>query len=72
MGRMAGVGYLAKVEANKVAVRPGPDVVYLRLLRSFPGEGEPCCMFAELTPGAALRLVRELQRCIRIAIGSAG
>lgn len=71
MDRVAGTGYLARVEANTVAVRAGPEVVYIRLSRDFPSEGQQTSMFAEVSPGDALRLIRELQACVRVALAAA-
>ena len=68
MERVAGVGYLARVEANMVGVRPGPDVVYIRLSRNFADEGQQTTMFAELSPGDALAIIRELQTCVKVAL----
>lgn len=68
MERVAGTGYLARVEANKVGVRAGPDVVYIRLSRDFADEGQQTTMFAELSPGDALKIISELQACVKIAL----
>lgn len=68
MGNAVGTGYLAKVEASVVAVRAGPEVVYLRLTRDFADEGQTTTMFAELEPGHVLRLIRDLQECVGIAL----
>ena len=68
MDRVAGSGYLARVEANTVGVRAGPDVVYIRLSRDFASEGQQTAMFAEVSPGDALKLIRELQACVGIAL----
>ena len=64
-------GYLARVEANTVGVRAGPDVVYVRLSRDFAGEGTPTIMFAEISPGDALKMIRDLQDCVRVALATA-
>ena len=72
MKQMLGVGYLGRTEANQVGIRPGPNVVYLRLTRAFEGERQVTTMFSEMTPGQAQQLVRELQRCIGTALGFAG
>ena len=68
MERVAGAGYLARVEANTVGVRAGPDVVYVRLSRNFASEGQQTTMFAELSPGDALAVIRDLQACVKIAL----
>ncbi len=67
-----GTGYLARAEANRVAVRSGPNVVYLRLTRDFAAENQQTSMFAEMTPGNALRLIRELERSVRDALRHLG
>ena len=64
-------GYLATVEASKVALRPVPGVVFIRLIRDFAGEGRSTQMFAELTPGQALRLAEDLKDSARIALSGA-
>lgn len=69
---MVGTGYLAQVEANQIGVRAGPDVVYVRLSRTFDSEGQQTTMFAEIAPGDAMRLIGELQRCIGVALATAG
>ena len=61
-------GYLTQTEANRIGVRPGPNVIYLRLIRDFASEGRPVAMFSELTPGHAMRLIRELQAAVGVAI----
>ena len=68
MDRVAGAGYLARVEANTVSVRAGPDVVYVSLARHFASEGQRTAMFAEVSPGDALTLIRELQACVSVAL----
>ncbi len=68
---VVGVGYLAQVEANQIGVRAGPDVVYVRLTRAFASEGQQTTMFAEIGPGDAMTLIRELQECVRIAVATA-
>lgn len=68
---MVGTGYLAQVEANQIGVRAGPDVVYVRLSRTFDSEGQQTTMFAEIAPGDAMRLIGELQRCIGVALATA-
>ncbi len=68
MDRVDGAGYLARVEANVVGVRAGPEVVYIRLARDFPEEGQRTSMFAEVTPGDALRLIHDLQACVQTAL----
>ena len=68
---VVGIGYLARVEANQIGVRAGPDVVYVRLSRAFESEGQQTTMFAEIAPGDALKLIRELQECVRVALATA-
>ena len=70
MERVAGTGYLARIEANKVGVRAGPDIIYIRLFRDFADEGQQTNMFAELSPGEALAVIRELQACVNIALAT--
>ena len=70
MERVAGTGYLARVEANKVGVRAGPDVVYIRLFRDFVEEGQQTTMFAELAPGDAMAIIRELQAAVKVALAT--
>ena len=70
MDRLSGTGYLTRVEANTIGVRAGPDVVYVRLSRDFEGEGRPTTMFAEISPGDALKMIRDLQDCVRIALAT--
>jgi hypothetical protein len=70
MERVAGTGYLARVEANKVGVRAGPDVVYIRLFRDFAEEGQQTTMFAELAPGDAMAVIRELQAAVKVALAT--
>ena len=72
MSDAIGVGYLAQAEANRIAIRPGPSVVYLRLIRDFRSENQVTAMFSELTPNHAMQLIRELQAAVRIALSSAG
>jgi len=69
---MVGTGYLARVEANEIGVRAGPDVVYVRLSRNFESEDQVTSMFAEIGPGDAIRLIAELQRCVGVALAAAG
>ena len=64
-------GYLLQTEANRIGIRPGPNVVYLRLMREFATEGHPACMFTEMTPGNALRLIDELRSAVGIALAHA-
>lgn len=71
MGRDRGDGYLARVEANTVGVRAGPDVIYIRLSRDFEAEGQRTSMFAEISPGDALRMASDLQDCVRVALAAA-
>ncbi len=71
MAERTKAGYLAQIEAERVAVRPGPNVVYVRLIRDFDSEAEHSCMFAELTPGQALRLTAELRSAVTIALAHA-
>ena len=71
MGEAVGVGYLAQVEANRVAVRAAPDVVFVRLIRDFPAEHQRTAMFCELTPGHAIQLIRELQEAVGAALSRA-
>ena len=68
MERVAGAGYLARVEANTVGVRAGLGVVYVRLSRDFADEGQRTTMFAERSPGDALAVIRELQACVNVAL----
>ncbi len=68
MSEAVGIGYLATREASKVCVRAGPDVVYLRLVRDHAQERQETTMFAEMTPGDALRLIRDLQECVTISL----
>lgn len=70
MERVAGTGYLARVEANKIGMRAGPDVIYIRLFRDFADEGQQTAMFAELSPGETLAVIRELQTCVSIALAT--
>lgn len=70
MERVAGAGYLARVEANKVGVRAGPEVIYIRLFRDFAEERQQTTMFAELSPGEALAVIRELQACVNVALAT--
>ena len=70
MEQVAGTGYLARIEANKVGVRAGPDIVYSRLFRDFASEGQQTTMFIELSPGEALAVIRELQTCVKIALAT--
>ena len=70
MAEAVGVGYLAQTEANRVGVRPGPNVVYLRLIRCFAAEQQETSMFTEMTPGHAMKLIRELEAAVRVAIGA--
>ena len=63
-----GPGYLARVEANQLGVVPGPNVVYLRLVRSLGAEGQKTSMFAEMTPGQTLRLIRKLELSVKEAL----
>jgi len=70
MERVAGTGYLARIEANKVGVRAGPNVVYIRLFRDFAEEGQQTTMFAELSPGDALAVIRQLQASVKIALAT--
>lgn len=51
-----------------VGVRAGPDVVYIRLCRDFASERQQTVMFAEVSPGDALKLIRDLQACVGIAL----
>lgn len=53
-------------EADLVSLRPAPGAVFLRL-RQRLGDGSERCLFAELTPGEAVTLRRELDRCIGLA-----
>ena len=59
---------MARVEASTVSVRAGPDVVYISLSRAFALEGQRTAMFAEVSPGDAMTLIRELQACVGIAL----
>lgn len=61
---------MARVEANSIGVRAGPDVVYIRLSRDFPSEGQQTMMFAEVSPGDALKIIRELEACVRTALAA--
>ena len=70
MGETAGSGYLNRVEASIVGVRAVPNAVFIRLTRSFEAEGQTTCMFAEMTPGQALRLIAELQDAVRQALAA--
>jgi hypothetical protein len=70
MGQAVGAGYLAKVEANFVTVKPGPNVIFLNMRRTFLSEGQETCMFTEMTPGHALQLIRELQASVHIALST--
>ena len=71
MGQSIGAGYLARVEANFVTVRAAPDAVFVRLRRTFAGEGQETSMFTEMTPVHALQLVRDLQEAVREALAHA-
>ena len=71
MAESVKAGYLLHTEANRVGVRPGPNVVYLHLMREFAAEAQPICMFTEMTPGNVLRLIDELQSAVRIALAHA-
>ena len=71
MERDRGAGYLARVEANTIGVRAGPDVIYIRLSRDFACEGQQTSMFAEISPGDALRMANDLQECVRFALAAA-
>ena len=71
MSEAVGVGYLAQTEANRVAIRAAPDVVFLRLVRDFTSENQLTAMFCELTPGYAIQLIRELQTAVGVAISRA-
>jgi hypothetical protein len=68
MDKVLGSGYLARVEANHLGVVHGPDVVYLQLIRSFGAEGQRTSMFAEMTPGQALHLIKRLEVSVREAL----
>ncbi len=71
MAERVKAGYLLQTEANRVGVRPGPNVVYLRLMREFAVEPQSSCMFTEMTPGNVLRLIDDLQSAVRIALAHA-
>ena len=71
MAESVKAGYLLQTEANRVGIRPGPNVVYLRLMRELAAESGASCMFAEMTPGHVLHLIDELQSAVRIALAHA-
>ena len=68
MAEGIGTGYLARVEANSIAIRSAPNAVFLRLTRSFAAEGQTTSMFTEMTPGQALRLIDELRASVQKAL----
>lgn len=70
MSEDVGAGYLARVEASTLGIRPGPGVLFLRLTRDLPPEGRRTDMFIELTPGQAVSLLQHVQECIGIALAT--
>ena len=72
MSDALGRGYLGKAEANRIQVKAAPDLVFLTLIRDFPGEGQATRMFCELFPATALRLSADLARGAKRAMALAG
>ena len=70
MSDAEGIGYLARVEANLVGIQAVPGAVFLRLTRAFDREGQATSMFTEMTPGQALRVIRELQAAVKGALAN--
>lgn len=43
-------------------------MIYLRLVRDYAQEGQENTLFAEMPPGDALRLIRDLQKCMTTSV----
>ncbi len=68
MGDVIGSGYLASAEANHLGAVSGPNVVYLRMIRTLSADAQKASMFVEMTPGQARLLITRLEKCVREAL----